>query len=146
MHNTNSYTNNKYNILVDGVVVGSTSENYFIFECPDFENHEYTVVYVDADYNVSCEQTVEYKILPLAVNELDVVNAIYPNPTSGDLHIKANDMVRISIVNTLGQMVYNQAVKCNETVINMANFEAGIYMVNVITTNGTSVKRVVVTK
>ena len=46
----------------------------------------------------------------------------------------------------MGQVVYEQEVNANEMVINMAQFESGVYMVNVITENGSSVKRVTVTK
>ena len=141
-----TYVPGKYNILVDGEVVGATDGTSFTYTCEDYDMHLYEVVYVDADYAISCPAEVWYQILPLNVNEIDVVNAIYPNPTSGDLHINAEGMNRISIVNTLGQVVYDRAVKADETVINMAQFENGVYMVRVATVNGTSVKRVVVSK
>ena len=139
-------TPNKFNILVDGEVVGATADNTFTWTCPDYDEHLYEVVWVDANYNISCPEGVWYQIPLTDVNEIDVVNSIYPNPTSGDLHINANGMERISIINTLGQVVYDQAVKCDATVINMARFEAGVYMVSITTKNGSSVKRVVVTK
>ena len=74
------------------------------------------------------------------------MNAIYPNPTSGDLHINAQAMTRISIVNTMGQVVYEQNVNADEVVLYMAKYEAGVYMVNIFTENGSSVKRVTVVK
>ena len=55
-------------------------------------------------------------------------------------------MKHISIINALGQVVYNQDVNTDETVINMAKFESGVYMVNIVTENGSSVKRVTVVK
>ena len=138
-------TPNKFNILVDGEVVGVTASSYYTYECPDYENHVYTVVWVDANYGVSCEASVEYQI-GLGVNEYELVNAIYPNPTSGDLHINAQAMTRISIVNTMGQVVYEQNVNADAIVVDMAKFEAGVYMVNIYTENGSSVKRVTVVK
>ena len=138
---------NKYNILVDGVVVGATSDYYFTWTCPDYDMHIYEVVWVDANYNITCPEPIPYQIPLTEVSENGMINTtVYPNPTNGDLHINASEMVRISIVNALGQVVYDQAVKCDETVINMARFDAGIYMVNIVTTTGTGVKRVVVTK
>ena len=139
-------TPNKFNILVDGEVVGVTASSYYTYECPDYENHVYTVVWVDGNYGVSCEATVEYEIHHLNVNENELVNAIYPNPTSGDLHINAQAMTRISIVNTMGQVVYEQNVNADEVVLDMAKYEAGVYMVNIYTENGSSVKRVTVVK
>ena len=137
---------NKYNILVDGELVAATGSCYFTYECPDYDNHVYTVVWVDANYNVSCEASIEYEIHHLGVAENELVNAIYPNPTSGDLHINAEAMTRVSIVNTMGQVVYEQNVNADAIVVDMAKFEAGVYMVNIFTENGSSVKRVTVVK
>jgi len=141
-----AWTPNKYNILVDGEIVGATSNCYYTYECPDYENHVYTVVFVDANYNISCEASVEYELHHLGIAEDGLVNAIYPNPTSGDLHINAEAMTRISIVNAMGQVVYEQNVNADEVVLDMAKYEAGVYMVNIFTENGSSVKRVTVVK
>jgi hypothetical protein len=80
------------------------------------------------------------------VNESEIVNAIYPNPTSGDLHINAEAMTHISVFNAMGQMVYDADVNCDETILNMGQYNAGMYMVNIVTRNGSTVKRVIVTK
>jgi len=221
-------TPNKFNIFMDGEVIGATSDSYFNIEATDTDEHFYEVYFVDANYNFSCAEGVtvaagtmpapanivweettqdgEHGILftwdavegaegyKVAINgnvlgttneaevfiygftpgdytfgvaafseecesefatvdvtytnveENEVVNAIYPNPTSGDLYINATAMKHISVVNAMGQMVYSQNVEGDETVINMAQFESGIYMVNVITENGSSVKRITVVK
>ena len=76
----------------------------------------------------------------------EIVSSVYPNPTRGDLHIQAADMVRVSVLNTLGQILFNQAVKGDEIILDMARYEAGVYMINITTKNGSAVKRVVVTK
>ena len=145
---TSDLTPNKFNIMVDDEIVAATSDHSFVWtvEEGDYEEHEYTVFYVDGLYGVSCEQTVYYAVQPSSTPENAIVIAIYPNPTSGDLHINATAMKHISIVNTMGQVVYNQDVNTDETVIDMAKFESGIYMVNIITENGSSVKRITVTK
>ena len=136
---------NKYNIELDGELVGATASETFTLEAPDTEVHTYTVYYVDANYGISCPMSIDYQV-ELGVIENEVVNSIYPNPTSGDLYINAMNMTRISIVNTMGQVVYEQSVSGNEAVIDMAKFEAGVYMVNIFTENGSSVKRVTVVK
>ena len=138
---------NKYNVFFDGEFVGATAEEYMYVEAPDFETHYYTVVWIDENYNISCENTIEYAaIYDDAVNENGVIKAMYPNPTNGDIHVYAPAMKRVSIINALGQMVYDQAVSCDQMVVDMSQFEAGVYMVNVVTENGSSVKRVTVTK
>jgi hypothetical protein len=136
---------NKFNVFLDGELVGATASNSIQVEAPDYEAHVYRVVYVDANYGMSCPAEITYSCGQI-VAENEVVNTIYPNPTSGDLHINATAMKHISIINTMGQVVYNQDVNTDETVIDMAKFESGVYMVNIITENGSSVKRVTVTK
>ncbi|MBR1514080.1 MAG: T9SS type A sorting domain-containing protein, partial [Bacteroidales bacterium] len=49
-----------------------------------------------------------------------------------------------TVVNALGQVVYDADVNANEVVLNMAQFNAGMYMVRINTENGVVVKRVTV--
>ena len=126
--------------------MGATSENYFVVTATDYNEHYYEVIWVDSNYNMSCPMGEWIRIPLTSVSSNEIAYSIYPNPTSGDLHIEAEDMVRISVINSLGQILSDKAVSGNETVLNMARFEAGIYMVNIVTKNGTAVKRVVVTK
>ena len=143
---TGSITPNAFNIAVDDLenIVGAVTANTAVVTAEDYEEHTYYVFYVDAQYGMSCPAEVTYQIL--SVEENEVITSIYPNPTSGDLHINATAMTHISVVNAMGQVVYEQDVNADEMVINMAKFESGVYMVNIITENGTSVKRITVTK
>ena len=137
---------NKFNVFFDGEFFDATDQLTIEIEAGDYEEHLYTVVWCDADYNISCEMTIVYAASLDAIEENSIVSKIYPNPTSDDLHISASAMTRISIVNAMGQVVYDNAVNGDETVLNMSQFEAGVYMVNIFTENGTSVKRVTVIK
>ena len=71
---------------------------------------------------------------------------IYPNPTNGKLNITAESMTRISITNTLGQTIYDQEVDTDNQVVDMTQYEAGVYMVRIATENGVTVERVTVVK
>ena len=145
---TSAITPNAFNIFMDGEVIGATTEHTFTYECGDDVEHEYCVMFVDANYNFSCDGNCVNVIAdPWGVGENNLVNAIYPNPTNGNLYINTNaDMVSINIVNMLGQVVYNRVANGTETMINMAQFGNGVYMVNVVTVNGTSVQRIIVNK
>ena len=55
-------------------------------------------------------------------------------------------MKRISIINTLGQVVYDAEVDSDNEVIDMTQYESGLYMVRIITENGVAVERVNVVK
>ena len=68
--------------------------------------------------------------------------AVYPNPTTGNVNIMALGITHITVMNTLGQVVYDSNANGNATTLDMSPFEAGIYMVRVTTESGESVKLV----
>ena len=69
---------------------------------------------------------------------------IYPNPTKDNLTISAENMTRITITNTLGQVIFDQQVSSDNEMINMSQYEAGVYMVRITTENGVAVERITV--
>ena len=78
------------------------------------------------------------------MDELDANVNLYPNPTKGDVTIEANGMSRITVVSVLGQVVFDTELDADEYTLNMARFNAGMYMVRIYTENGMTVKRVTV--
>ena len=79
-----------------------------------------------------------------AVGENSDNVALYPNPTKGNVTIEANGMSRITVVSVLGQVVFDTELDADTYTLNMAQFNAGMYMVRVYTENGVTVKRVTV--
>ena len=67
---------------------------------------------------------------------------VYPNPAKDNLTIKAEGMKRITITNTLGQVVYDNEADTDNEVINMSQYDAGIYMVRITTETGSVVRKV----
>ena len=95
----------------------------------------------------NCESemvTVEVNVTD--VNEAEVPARIYPNPTRNTVTIEAQAMNRITVVNALGQVVYDAAVNADMTQLNLGQYNAGVYMVRINTESGVSVKRVTVVK
>ena len=80
------------------------------------------------------------------INENNESITAYPNPTTGNVNIVAQGMSHITVLNTLGQMVYDANVEGNMTSLDMSQYQAGIYMVRVTSENGESVKRISVVK
>ena len=76
------------------------------------------------------------------VNEFGIKANPYPNPTNGNVTIEAKDMQRLTVVNELGQVVYDAEVSGNETTLNMNQFGTGVFMIRIYTENGVGVKRV----
>ena len=71
---------------------------------------------------------------------------LYPNPTSGNVKIEATGMRHITVVSVIGQTVYDADVKGDELELNMAQFNAGVYVVRIVTESGISTQRVTVVR
>ena len=134
-----------YQVYVEGQLLGSIAAQPIFINFGDTPDGDYEIgivaVYPDCESDMA---TVVFEWTAVAENE--VVNAIYPNPTSSDLHINATAMTHVTVYNAMGQMVYDQEVSGDEVILNMGQYEAGVYMVKVTTETGSSVKRVNVVK
>ena len=90
----------------------------------------------------------DYIVVEVTSIKENGVNAmmIYPNPTHTNLNVTADDLRRITIINTLGQMVYDRNVDSDTQIINMSNYDAGVYIICITTETGVAVERVTVIK
>ena len=68
--------------------------------------------------------------------------AVYPNPTENVVNVIAPNMSHVTVMNTLGQVMYDADAEGDQLVLDMSQYESGMYMVRVSTENGTIVKRV----
>lgn len=103
---------------------------------------EYDVTY----YAMSCGDEAGADVTIGVTENDEVINSIYPNPTSGDLYINATAMKHVTVFNAMGQMVLDQEVSGDSMVLNMGQLESGVYMVKVTTETGSNVKRINVVK
>ena len=71
---------------------------------------------------------------------------LYPNPTNGNLNVKVEGLQRITIINTVGQVVYDSNANSDNEILDMSRYDAGIYMVRIVTENGMTTERVSVVK
>ena len=67
---------------------------------------------------------------------------IYPNPANEKITIEAQNIERVSISNVMGQKVYEKSVNSDNMVIDVNSFPAGIYMINVVTEEYETTKRI----
>ena len=65
---------------------------------------------------------------------------LYPNPTAGNVNIKAESMRQITVVNVMGQVVLTQSVDGDEVMLDMSAFDNGMYLIRIITEKGNVVK------
>ena len=138
-------------------LIGNTIDTTYFDTIAEFGTYYYQVTAVYTRGEEICESepatayddaSKNYVVVEItAINENDVINmVVYPNPVKDNLNISAENMRRITINNVLGQVVYDNTVNTDNMVINMSQYEAGIYMVRIVTDNGIAVKRISVAK
>ena len=76
------------------------------------------------------------------VDEFGSQASLYPNPTNGNVTIEAEGMTRLTVVNELGQVLYDAEVNSDSETLNMSQFGVGVFMIRIYTESGMSVKRV----
>jgi len=80
------------------------------------------------------------------VNELNDDTKIYPSPTNGQITIEAEGMSHVTIMNALGQTIYDAPTNADQTVLDLSQYGTGMYLIRINTEKGVSVKRVSVVK
>ncbi|MBR5725667.1 MAG: choice-of-anchor J domain-containing protein, partial [Muribaculaceae bacterium] len=145
-------SNDNANYTLIGEVAAVAGQTYYEYiDTPASAGAYYYQVTADygdceSDPAVSGENPdVNYVIVQTTgLNENSDNVALFPNPTNGNVTIQANGMRRITVVSVLGQVVYDTELNADNYVLNMGQFNAGLYMVRVYTENGVTVKRVTV--
>jgi hypothetical protein len=121
------------------------------FDTPEAGTYYYQVTALYAD---GCESApavsgidpeVNYVMVGVTgIDENNINVALFPNPTKGNVTIQAKGMNHITVVSVLGQVVFDTELDQDEYIMNMAQFNTGLYMVRVYTNEGVTVKRVTV--
>lgn len=125
-------------------IVNTPSINHY--ECYDVVSEPGLYYYrIIAFYQNDCQSDyvqIEVEVYDYTGVGEDVAQnvAIYPNPTSGMVNIKAETMQQVSVYNMMGQLVMTQIVDNDEVVIDMSTFENGMYVVGIMTEKGNIVK------
>ncbi|GAB4130429.1 MAG: hypothetical protein OHK0045_07480 [Raineya sp.] len=92
------------------------------------------------DYTVNITASARVDIDELAANEENFETQIYPNPASNVAHIKligAKDNKQVQIFDMAGRNVYTATINAYEDHnVNLASFEKGIYVIQVIGAEG----------
>ena len=92
--------------------------------------------------------------LQAIIDEVNVVSVteissgtfnVYPNPAKETLNIvSATSISEIRLINIAGQVVYSQRVNNNNLQLSVEKFESGFYTLQITTSNGISVERVII--
>lgn len=101
----------------------------------------YAMGYASDEYG---NQTTFYVKIdePDAIAEHTTAISLYPNPATSYVKVELEENINaLTIVNMMGQVVYSENVNNNRAMVNTSNLPAGLYIVNVVTDNGMSAKR-----
>jgi hypothetical protein len=99
--------------------------------------------------SASAERTAYYAI-GLGENENSIKAAVYPNPASTSFSIASPNAGRLGYVRVFDisgkEVVANQLVEFNNTQVDVANLQAGVYFVAITTDGQTSTQKLVIAK
>ncbi len=121
---------------------------------PTADEHEYSVrvvydnlpIYQGDYYAMSCTESITvHDVLGIDENEAHLVS-IYPNPAKDKVTIESEGMRHITVVDALGQVVYDAEQKTDQAILNLSAYGSGVYMIRIITEHGTATRRVTVTR
>ncbi len=117
-----------YNNLPDNIVVSNKAYIYFDFN-PAIITNEVSNTFV------SIIPTFKKIIIDNIINDIN----IYPNPTTGKINVKAEEIENIKVLNLQGKEIYNG----KENEIDLNKEPKGIYIIKVRTDKGVAVRKVV---
>ncbi len=128
------------NCATETPIAGATSATYTATA-----NGSYAVIVTNA---AGCSDTSDcINVTQLSVSDLDelVSISLYPNPTSGIIHFTMNPELKANalVLDAQGKVVIKATNIENASEISLANFENGVYMVQLNTANGSKMFRVV---
>lgn len=133
-------------ILAENVYYFEHPESYY----PEFP-HRHNALSLDKFYTVDansgqltyvCDYVYFYDEIFDAVEEIEIVSNIYPNPVKDFVNIEVENAVSVQIVDALGRTIYSTADVDALVSIDMRDYTPGLYFVKLLTEDGVSVKKV----
>ena len=124
----------------DGWAVGSTQHGLEVF------NGDTSMLLIDGEFTgkslkkSNAITTTNY--LGVADANINKVN-LYPNPTTGIVQINTAETVKVTIVDMLGKVVYQNASVDAKTQINLSSFQKGIYMAKIVGENTIQTEKII---
>lgn len=135
-----------YNIYRDDVLIGTTTQT--TFQDSGLTNGQmycYRVRTLCSNGESDGSQCV---CVTGGVNSIEENNngqvEIYPNPSNGLINVRAEGMNSISVFSLTGQKLIDRVAGSDDETVDMTGFGAGVYMIRIVTENGSAVRRVVI--
>jgi hypothetical protein len=105
----------------------------------------FNTAHIYFDWNPAIVTNTTYNVnTSLGIEELENSNSIYPNPSSTNFTIKANEHIeQIRIYDMLGKEWKNLRPTSSNPTVDISTLPEGIYLVNVSTEKGTFTERLI---
>ena len=114
------------NVYIDGNSVGALTSYTFTNVTA---NHQIHVTFIQVD---GIEEN----------NDVEI--AVYPNPTSGEFTVKYEGLKHISVVNPVGQIVYDTDVDSDQINVDLSGMIKGVYIVQIEANNNMAIKKIII--
>ncbi len=116
-------------------------EAFMFVSLKDFaKGYVQTSIEIETDYGIF-EIAVHINEDILSVNELSAETKLYPNPTTGQFTVEGANVAKVEVYNLVGQKIHEAvasslAMTGQVVSIDAADWNKGIYLVNIIEQNG----------
>jgi hypothetical protein len=135
-----------YDIMRDGQIIGSVGSTVTTYTDNNVPLGAHTYK-VGAHYT-ECTAWSDPASIGVSISEpTENINtlSIYPNPANGEVNISSpTDMKQLKIINYTGQVVYQSQPNNNHIIIKIADLSAGMYLVQIETTEGWTTSKLVI--
>ena len=140
-----------YNLI--GVVTGPAM--HFDDNDSSAETYYYQVTAINTVVGGECESAPAMSVDLIhnfvtahtdGVGEMENGVNVYPNPAHHQITVEAEGMNRVTLINMLGQVVYDAHIEGGMTTLSLDDYETGLYMVRISTENGVITKQISVVK
>ena len=102
----------------------------------------YTVTGVIGSVESNPSNTVCISTTSVAENQTPV--ALYPNPSTGTVHVVAEGHKEITVFNVFGQEELHTISDNNDVVLNLSHLTDGTYLIKTVTGSGSSMDKVII--
>jgi len=134
-------TGTKYSWVLEGQ--GGNASKEFFHQFTYFRPYDVSLsVTNSAGCGCLTNQTVKFDQTSIkTIAEIGV--SVYPNPTNDVVHVDGKDLSVINVFNVEGKLIYTSSNLSTNNVINSQTWAAGVYQIEIVSSKGNSVVKLV---
>lgn len=121
-------------------VVGSINSMYGTYDKNNtIINDPWPTPFPSSGFDLDAVGVIHQGAVGIKEHEQGFGTMIYPNPSSGKFYIRTSESKQkqaVKLLNGLGEKVYEGFLETNETLIDLSDFNSGIYFISIVTEKG----------